>query len=44
MRAGGDKKLRKSLVKHGKETYDSLFSKKVVTQSFLKTYQDIIGR
>lgn len=44
MRAGDDKKLRKSLVKHGKETYDSLFSKEVVTQSFLKTYKDIIGR
>lgn len=43
-RAGQDKNLRTSLIKYGKETYDSLFSKQVVTQSFLETYKDIIAR
>ena len=41
-RAGEDKKLRKSLVQRGKETYEALFSKQVVTQEFAQTYQKII--
>jgi len=42
-RAGEDKKLRKHLVKKGEATYNALFSKQVVTQEFLKTYQDILA-
>ncbi|MBL4589720.1 MAG: glycosyltransferase [Alphaproteobacteria bacterium] len=41
-RAGTDQDLRTSLIKRGQETYNNLFSKEVVTQSFLETYKKII--
>ncbi|MDH5722772.1 MAG: glycosyltransferase family 4 protein [Alphaproteobacteria bacterium] len=35
--------LRKELIQNGRKTYESLFSKDVVTKSLLSAYQNIIG-
>ncbi len=41
-RAGEDQTLRESLIQQGHQTYNALFSKEVVIQSFSETYQKIL--